>query len=286
MGFPDAEKLLEHARREVDAGESFFEFRLDYLADPEEGVEAIRRLLEQHPDCTILATCRRHQNQGRFNGSIEDQVRILDAAVDAGARAVDVEIESAENVAARLDHFRGRALVVLSYHNFEGTPALESVFRRMQKVGADAYKLATTARKPSDNYRLLALAKSNPRVPLILLSMGEIGFATRVLSPAWGGLFTYAAPNAVEGTAAGQVSARHLRHTYRVRQVFTSGEDVWRHRGSREAFYFACGPQSRIPSAAAGRDISSIPGPPAPAQGFFRSSGRTATGRIQRDASA
>jgi 3-dehydroquinate dehydratase/shikimate dehydrogenase len=216
MGFPDAEKLLEHARREVDAGESFFEFRLDYLADPEEGVEAIRRLLEQHPDCTILATCRRHQNQGRFNGSIEEQVRILDAAVDAGARAVDVEIESAENVAARLDHFRGRALVVLSYHNYEGTPALENVFRRMQKVGADAYKLATTARKPSDNYRLLALAKSNPRVPLILLSMGEIGFASRVLSPAWGGLFTYAAPNAVEGTAAGQVSARHLRHTYRV----------------------------------------------------------------------
>ena len=216
MGFPDVEDLLEHARREVEAGESFFEFRLDYLPDPEDGVEAIRRFLGLHPDCTILATCRRHQNQGRFNGSIEEQLRILDAAVSAGARAVDVEIESAENVAAKLDQFRGRALLVLSYHNYEGTPTLDGVFRRMAKLGADAYKIVTTAKKPSDNYRVLSLSKSNPRVPFIMLAMGEQGFASRVIGPAWGGLYTYAAPNASEGTAVGQVSARLLRHLYRV----------------------------------------------------------------------
>jgi len=216
MGFSDAEKLLEHARHEVEAGESFFEFRLDHLLDPESGVEAIRRFLAMHPDCTIIATCRRHQNQGRFNGSIEEQIRILDAAVEAGARAVDVEIESAENIAAKLDLFHGRALLVLSYHNYDGTPALENVFRRMARVGADAYKIVTTARKPSDNYRLLSLAKSNPRVPFVMLAMGETGFASRVLGPAWGSLYTYAAPNASEGTAAGQVTARLLRHLYRV----------------------------------------------------------------------
>src|SRR5260370_37550714 len=46
--------------------------------------------------------------------------------------------------------------------------------------------------------------------------MGETGFPTRVLSTAWGGLFTYAAPNTSEGTASGQVCARLLRHLYRV----------------------------------------------------------------------
>ena len=40
MGFPDVEKLLEHARQQVEAGESFFEFRLDYLPEPEQGVQA------------------------------------------------------------------------------------------------------------------------------------------------------------------------------------------------------------------------------------------------------
>src|ERR1700679_3777782 len=92
MGFPDAQKLLEHARREANAGESFFEFRLDYLPDPQQGLAVIRKFLAAHSECTVLATCRRHQNHGKFNGSIEDQIRILSAAVDAGASAVDIEI--------------------------------------------------------------------------------------------------------------------------------------------------------------------------------------------------
>lgn len=216
MGFSEPQKLLEHARNEADAGETFFEFRLDYLREPEQGLSVIRKFLAAHGDCSILATCRRHQNRGKFNGSVEDQIRILNAAVDAGARAVDLEIESAENILARLNTFRGRARIVLSYHNYDGTPAPDVVLRRMMRIPADAYKIVTTARKPSDNYRVLALTKSNPRTPLIVLAMGESGFPTRVLSTAWGGLFTYAAPNASEGTAAGQVSARLLRHLYRV----------------------------------------------------------------------
>jgi 3-dehydroquinate dehydratase/shikimate dehydrogenase len=216
MGFPEAEKLLEQARREVDAGESFFEFRLDYLTAPEQGIAAIRTFLEANPECTIVATCRRHQNHGRFNGSIEEQVRILTAAIDAGARAVDLEIESAESVMARLDTIRGRAYLVLSYHSYDGTPSPEAVYRRMTKIAADVYKIVTTARKPSDNQRVLALTKAHPRSPLVVLAMGETGFPTRVLSPAWGGLFTYAAPISSGGTAAGQVTARQLRQLYRV----------------------------------------------------------------------
>src|SRR6202158_178441 len=216
LGFPDAQKLVEHARKEAEAGESFFEFRLDYLPSPESGIAAIRKFLAAHSDCSILATCRRHQNHGKYNGSVEEQIRILNAAVDAGARAVDIEIESAENLAARLDTLRGKARLILSYHNYDGTPSLEVVLRRMARIPADAYKIVTTARKPSDNYRVLALMKSNPRTPLIVLSMGETGFPTRVLSTAWGGLFTYAAPNSAEGTSSGQISARQLRNLYRV----------------------------------------------------------------------
>jgi 3-dehydroquinate dehydratase/shikimate dehydrogenase len=215
MGFPDVTRLLEHARHELEAGESFFEFRLDYLPVPQEGVEAIKKFLAAHPDCSILATCRRHQNHGRFNGSIDEQIHILAKAVDAGARGVDIEIESAENAQTKLELLRGRASVILSYHNYDGTPSPEAVLRRMMRIPADAYKIVTTARKPSDNFRVLSLAKSHPRVPIIVLAMGEVGFPTRVLSTAWGGLYSYAAPIAAEGTAKGQVSARHLRHLFR-----------------------------------------------------------------------
>lgn len=226
MGFPEVEKLRDHARHEYEAGERFFEFRLDHLSSPEHGIEAIRRFMADYPDCSLLATCRRHQNHGKYNGSIEEQIRILKAAVDAGAKAVDIEIESAENAVARAESLRPQAKLVLSYHNYDGTPALDRIMARMLKIQADAYKIVTTARKPSDNERILALAKDHPKIPLVMLAMGEIGFPTRVLSPALGGTFTYAAPNAAEGTAVGQVSARLLRNLYRI-EKFTRSAKVF-----------------------------------------------------------
>lgn len=219
LGFPEVEALLSHARTEYEAGERFFEFRLDYLPKPEIGIAAMRKFLARHPDCTILATCRRHQNQGRFNGSIEEQVRILDDAIAGGARAVDIEIESAENCVHRVETLRTRAYVLLSYHNYGGTPPLDAVLRRMLHVPADGYKVVTTAKKPSDSCRLLELARAHPKTHMVLLAMGETGFPTRVLSPAFGGLYTYAAPNAAEGTASGQVSARQLKSLYRVEKI-------------------------------------------------------------------
>ncbi len=216
LGFSHPDRLLDHARREAESGERFLEFRLDYLPVPEQGLKVIEQFLSLYPDACVLATCRRHQNHGRFNGSIEDQVRLLHAAVDAGACGVDIEIESAETPVSPL-HLLDRApTVIVSYHNYEGTPAMEPIVRRMLKVPASAYKIVTTARKPSDNLRVLALAKAYPRTPMILLAMTETGFPSRVLSMANGCVYTYAAPSAAEGTAAGQVCAKTLRHLYRV----------------------------------------------------------------------
>ena len=217
LGFEDVEALLNHARAEYEAGERFLEFRLDYLASPERGVQAIRKFLERRPDCMILGTCRRRQNQGRFHGSVDEQVRILEAAREAGAKAVDVEIESAENCSERIAHLRSSGAVLISYHNYGGTPPrLDAILRRMGRIPADGYKVVTTARKPSDNHRVLMLAKNYPKLPTVLLAMGETGFPTRVLSPAFGGLYTYAAPNAAEGTASGQICAKQLRSLYRI----------------------------------------------------------------------
>src|SRR5579871_5228227 len=219
LGLPEVQALLDHATREAAAGETFLEFRLDFLDNPCKGAEAIGGFLERFPDCTILATCRRHQNHGRFNGSIEEQFAILDRAVHHGAHAIDVEIETAEMAPERLNQFRGRSLVLISYHNFEATPPMDTVVHRMLKLSADAYKIVTTARKPSDNVRVLAAAKALPKHRMVVLAMGELGFPTRVLSPVFGGVFSYAAPIYSEGTAAGQVSARFLRHLYRIEKL-------------------------------------------------------------------
>ncbi len=217
LGFPDPEALIAHAKEEYAQGERFLEMRLDYLASPERGVAAIEKFLVRHPDCVIMATCRRKQNAGRFQGSIDEELRILEAAIDAGAKVVDVEIETAENCAAKLPRLRTGAYLLISYHNYGGTPPrLDTVLRRMTHIPADGYKIATTAKKPSDNFRVLTLARTYPKIGTVLLAMAETGFPTRVLSPAYGTIFTYAAPHSAPGTASGQITAHQLRNLYRV----------------------------------------------------------------------
>ena len=76
----------------------------------------------------------------------------------------------------RLESLRSQAYLLISYHNYGGTPPLDSVLRRMARIPADGYKIVTTARKPSDNYRVLALARAHPKMPMVLLAMGETGF--------------------------------------------------------------------------------------------------------------
>ncbi|HYA18225.1 MAG TPA: shikimate dehydrogenase [Bryobacteraceae bacterium] len=224
LGLPDIPRLLEQARREAEAGESFLEFRLDYLPDPVAGAKAIADFLKEYPNCTILATCRRHQNHGRFNGSIDDQLRILDLAIQNGARAIDVEIETAELVPERCAALRNTTQLLVSWHHWETTPPLDPILRRMQKVPADVYKVVTTARKPTDVGRILAASRLSPKIPLVTLAMGEMGFPSRVLSPGLGSVFTYAAPAHAQGTASGQVNARQMRSLYRIDKFTKDGQ--------------------------------------------------------------
>jgi 3-dehydroquinate dehydratase/shikimate dehydrogenase len=215
LGFPDAQVLLHAAEQEYRDGNTFLEFRLDYLRKPESGVAVIEQLKRQYPDLRLLATCRHHLNHGGFKGSVDQQFSLLCAAASAGAELVDLEVEHAEPLAKRLPELRKLASLIVSYHNFENTPALTVPWRRLRRIDADAYKLVTTARKPGDSLRMCEFFRAKREVPLVAFAMGEPGVSTRVLSLASGCLYTYAAPIENEGTAAGQIPAKAMRSLYR-----------------------------------------------------------------------
>lgn len=218
LGFPTASELGKAAEREYGHGSTFFEFRLDYLADPASGLEFIRRFREKNSATYILATCRRAENGGHFRGALEQQLAILKDAGLAGAIAVDLEIESAEQAKAQVAALREAAALVISLHDFEKTPALASVLRRVTRIPADAYKIAVTARKLSDNVRLFEFVRAERR-PLVAFAMSEIGLATRILTPSMGCLFTYASPEEHTGTAPGQLTASVMRSLYRCEKL-------------------------------------------------------------------
>lgn len=200
----------------LDRGQRFFELRLDMLANPADGIEVVRRLAERRPRPTLLATCRRVPAKGFYEGSIEEQAVILTAALAAGAQLVDVEIETAEPAPNVPESLRQAGRVVLSLHEFDGCPDLEGALARLQKIGADIYKMAVTATRPSDIGRITALLDAHPDTPMSLMAMGEIGSPSRVLSVMHGGRFAFASPDRAEGTAPGQMTATSLGDLYQL----------------------------------------------------------------------
>jgi 3-dehydroquinate dehydratase/shikimate dehydrogenase len=222
LGVADVLQLERLAVAACDDGEDFLELRLDMLDEPEAGIKVIRRVARRYPEAVLLATCRRKQSGGEFRSSIERQIEVLDHAVSAGATIVDIEIETAEQALSLLKVFADRVRVLVSYHNFETTPALSRVMRRLQRIPADLYKVAVFARKPTDGLRVLNLPAEYSDLKVVSLAMGEVGVPSRILGPSRASAFVFAsyiprnggsAP-AARPTAPGQVSASHLRNLY------------------------------------------------------------------------
>ena len=224
IGYASEAAASDAALASCARGETLLEVRIDMLDDPSKGRAIVRRVRDEYPAAMILATCRRQAGGGLLEGSIEDQVRLLRSAVEAGAEMVDVEIESIEEDPGALDAFLGKTATVASYHNFEETPDLGPVMRRLRATGADILKVATRVSRPSDNLRLLDLCRTHANI--VVAGMGETGAPARLLSPQCGGLFTYASPDAPLGTegstsgaaatAPGQFAASSVRQLYRV----------------------------------------------------------------------
>ncbi len=227
IGHPDACQARALAIASCDNGETFLELRIDMLSDPSCVAEIVGSVLRRHPKVTVIGTCRRTGNGGHFPGSIEQQLDLLRRGVEAGASIVDVEIETIEQEPRSLRPLGESAITLASYHNFVRTPALGPVMHRLERTGADIFKVATKVARPSDNLKLLGLCRERPN--LVVAGMGETGAPARLYATSLGGLFTYAAPDSFDApdgeaaprleappTASGQVAASSARKLYRV----------------------------------------------------------------------
>ena len=195
-------ELFDCARRALEYSR-FVELRLDWVARPTEALGLIPDLSWETVRVSegggiLLATCRREANGGRFRGTLSKQMEILEQAADLGCDLVDLEIESAEaageEAVARL---RKAALLILSFHDFEKMPRLESVARRLRCFPADYYKIVGTARRQSDNCAALEFltkvnGKGGESGRWIAFCMGEIGIPSRIFALSRGSPFVFA----------------------------------------------------------------------------------------------
>lgn len=219
----DATDLIERAEALV-RDNPFIEFRLDYLAKPGMALPRIKRFIDYYPHSICIATCRRVASGGKFKGSVAAQLDILSKAAAAGCQLVDLELQTAIRCKpSQISALRSRTSLILSFHDFRETKKLDETLTKMTAFPADFYKVVTTATTLYDNVAMMKFLEHNgDRHSLIGMCMGEQGLISRVLGVRAGSAFTFAAVNAEEKTAPGQVTSQVLRNTYRIEQVDTA----------------------------------------------------------------
>jgi 3-dehydroquinate dehydratase/shikimate dehydrogenase len=198
-------EIQEAARR----GARLIELRLDFLARAPD----FKRLLKD-PPCPLIATVRRPQDGGRWNGSEAERLTLVRQAIVAGFDWVDLETDVIDSVPRY-----GQVKRIVSYHNLRETPAdLADIHADMCQQDADLVKVAVAAQDPLDNLRVLELLR-NPPKPTVAFCMGDMGLPSRLLAGRFGAPFAYAAFNKERGIAPGMLSLDEMQSLYRYPQI-------------------------------------------------------------------
>jgi 3-dehydroquinate dehydratase/shikimate dehydrogenase len=175
-------------------------------------------------DRPTIATVRRRDEGGRFDGSEADRRHMLEQALDAGARFVDVEWGS------DLADWAGSGLgsrIILSHH---GAPCvLESLVElhgKMAATGAARLKIVPRAQSVGEigAVRELLLRYADTERRLTCFAIGRAGALTRLLAPSWGSWATYGAVLPGAETAEGQFTVDDMLRVYDVLKIDTRTE--------------------------------------------------------------
>jgi 3-dehydroquinate dehydratase/shikimate dehydrogenase len=195
--------VAEH-RALAEKGAELVELRLDWLSH----LPDVGRLIEDRPTPVII-TCRRAEDRGRWHGTEEQRQTLLRSAIVSGVEYVDLE----EDVAKTIPRY-GDAKRIVSYHNFDETPAdLQEIHTRLAKLDPDIIKIVTMANSPGDITRMLQLVKHSD-TPTAGFCMGEIGLPSRILCGRYGSPLTYCTFNADRELAPGQIQFEEMRDLY------------------------------------------------------------------------
>lgn len=179
------------------------EFRMDMADTPLEDLD------DYDGELPLLCTNRAAWEGG--GAEADGRLDALEAAVQHPAvEAVDVELRAIEDGAqSTVDHVRDAgAAVVVSVHDFDGTPDGEELSRLLARAAAagDVGKLSVTARDLDDALRLLTVTRAMTAegATVATMAMGEPGRHTRAVAPVYGSCIGYAPVDPARATAPGQ----------------------------------------------------------------------------------
>lgn len=211
----DQEQLQAEAEAAMKKSIDLVEWRGDCFCrvhDLTEMEQTAKILRQQMGDCPILFTCRTEDD--RFSISIRDYIELNKRMIATGCiDLVDVELFMGDMVCRELVEYAHahHVAVVISNHEFEQTPDVDVMVRRLQSMrylGADVPKIAVMPKNNRDVLKLLQATDTFNQwfgdCPIITMSMGKMGVISRLCGETFGSALTFATVG--KASAPGQIS--------------------------------------------------------------------------------
>lgn len=222
------EKVLASMNRAAGWAD-LLEIRLDHLEKPD-----LAALLTDPPR-PVIVTNRLESEGGKFRGTESDRLAILEKALQFKPAMMDLELSAGERVIGEFTRKKDGTRLIISFHDFKGTPdlsVLEDLLKRIKDVRGDLAKIVTRVGTAEDLLRLKSLLDKAAAIeqPLAAFGMGRLGRFSRVLAPIWGSVLSYAAIGAGKEAAPGQMTG------FEMRRLFKKSENLVEIRGQAKLF--------------------------------------------------
>lgn len=226
----EAEKILNTSKRtNID----MVEFRGDYyinLGDMNKLANILKKLQSMFSDIILLFTIRSYQEGGQKLSFDTPSVNDINTyVVEQGlSDMVDVELFSGDSyIAAIIDKAsKTNVKIIMSNHDFKTTPDKATIvqrLRKMQELGADIAKIAVMPENRQHvielQSALLEIQETGATVPLVGISMGQLGAISRIAAQTFGSAMTFATLG--NASAPGQIPVEALNQTLGIIAQYT-----------------------------------------------------------------
>lgn len=188
-------------------------------------------MIKKTTEIPLLFTIRSEKEGGeRIDLAEAEKVELLQMICqETSIDLIDYEVENDRSFVTLIHNSakENGVELILSYHNFSKTPKSEQLIeiaKKMEGSGAHVAKLAVMPRTQSDVTRLLDITSQIDAllsIPVITMSMGELGVISRIIGWAYGSQLTFAV--GVESSAPGQVPVHKLKKAIEAVQSITNG---------------------------------------------------------------
>lgn len=229
--------LIEQATEAYQSAAEIIEWRVDFfegLTDQERVLETLSHIRTALKEKVLLFTFRTKEEGGQKELSLADYRVLYETVADSGlVEIADVELVRAEYLGRGFLKKIKEADVklLMSSHDFQRTPVDGELVMRvgvMKQLGADIGKIALMPHSRKDVLRLMGLSDKlkglTDDLPLVLISMGELGKLSRIGSEWMDSVLTFGSL-AGESSAPGQIPVAHLAEILAVLHVANDGSE-------------------------------------------------------------